>query len=88
MNARWQSIDPRVVVPDFSQAVQAVLGGFEILRASIFTVREFLADGRLVSVLDAFQLPAETIYAVYPMRSVRLRKVEVILARLEQSFDE
>lgn len=84
---RWQAIVPRIVVPDFAQAVQAVLGGYGILRASIFTVSEYLADGRLIPVLETFDLPSETIFAVYPMRSVRLRKVDAVLARLEQTFE-
>lgn len=68
--------------------VEAALRGEGILQTATFAVAEELADGRLVEVLPDWSLLPIGIYAVYPSREYRPRKVEAFIDFLEQTIGQ
>lgn len=66
--------------------VDAALAGGGILQTATFAVAEELADGRLCEVLPDWSLVPIGIYAVYPGREYRPRKVEVFIDFLEEAI--
>ncbi len=63
--------------------VAAAVHGDGILQTATFAVAEELADGRLREVLPNWSLTPIGIYAVYPGREYRPRKVEAFIEFLE-----
>jgi DNA-binding transcriptional LysR family regulator len=59
--------------------VDAALGGGGIVQSATFAVAAELADGRLREVLPDWSLVPIGIYAVYPSRDYRPRKVELFI---------
>lgn len=57
----------------------AAIGGLGIASFDRFIVHDALRDGRLVPVLDGWQLPARTLYAVYPQSRYLAPKVRAFL---------
>lgn len=68
--------------------VEAALRGEGILQTATFAVADELADGRLVEVLPDWSLLPIGIYAVYPSREYRPRKVEAFIDFLEQTLGQ
>ncbi|MBX9401713.1 LysR family transcriptional regulator [Lysobacter sp. BMK333-48F3] len=68
--------------------VEAALRGEGILQTATFAVADELADGRLVEVLPDWSLLPIGIYAVYPSREYRPRKVEAFIDFLEQTIGQ
>jgi DNA-binding transcriptional LysR family regulator len=63
--------------------VSAALDGLGLCQLPEFYVREHLATGRLVRLLDSYLDAPEPIWAVYPQRRHALPKVQAMLATLE-----
>ena len=61
----------------------AALAGDGVLRATVFSVREDVAAGRLVRVLPEWTLPESEIHAVYPATSHLPQKVRVFIDALK-----
>ena len=57
----------------------AAIGGLGIASFDRFIVHDALRDGRLVPLLDGWQLPARTLYAVYPQSRYLAPKVRAFL---------
>lgn len=74
-NARWQCNSGSAVA-------DAAIAGMGICHLPSFYVREAIADGTLVPLLEAFRAPDETIWAVYPQRRHLLPKVRRLVDQL------
>lgn len=61
----------------------AALAGDGVLRATVFSVREDVAAGRLVRLLPAWSLAASDIHAVYPASSHLPHKVRLFIDALK-----
>jgi len=61
----------------------AALSGDGVLRATLFSVREDLAAGRLLRVLPEWSLPESDIHAVYPASARMPQKVRVFIDALK-----
>ncbi|MGJ7903419.1 LysR family transcriptional regulator [Lysobacter sp. 1R34A] len=68
--------------------VDAAVHGRGILQTATFAVAEELASGRLVEVMPDWSLLPIGIYAVYPSRDYRPRKVEAFIDFLEATIGE
>ncbi|WP_226469209.1 LysR family transcriptional regulator [Luteimonas panaciterrae] len=66
--------------------VDAAVQGHGILQSATFAVAEELADGRLREVLPDWNLVPIGIYAVYPGREYRPRKVDVFIDFLQETI--
>ena len=67
--------------------VGAVLSGMGICQLPEFYVRDHIAAGRLMPLLDRFRDAPEPIWAVYPHRRYLLPKVQRMVAALEAELD-
>jgi DNA-binding transcriptional LysR family regulator len=65
----------------------AALAGEGVLRATVFSVRDDVAAGRLVHVLPAWSLAASDIHAVYPATPRLPQKVRLFIDALKASAD-
>ena len=63
----------------------AALAGDGVLRATVFSVEEDVAAGRLVRLLPDWSLPASDIHAVYPASPNLPYKVRVFIDELKTS---
>lgn len=61
----------------------AALAGDGILRATVFSVKDDVAAGRLLRVLPEWTLPESAIHAVYPATSHLPQKVRVLIDALK-----
>lgn len=68
--------------------VDAALAGLGILQTATFAVARELAEGRLVEVLPEWSLLPIGVYALFPDRDYRPRKVEVFIDFLRASIGE
>lgn len=68
--------------------VDAALAGMGICQLPSFYVRDHIAAGRLVSLLDAFRDRPEPVWAVYPQRRYLLPKIQQVIAALEAELDD
>lgn len=68
--------------------VDAAVHGRGILQTATFAVAEELASGRLVEVMPDWSLLPIGIYAVYPSRDYRPRKVEAFIDFVEATIGE
>ena len=76
-------IDGNLTTNDGEIAVKWALDGHGILMRAEWDIEEYLADGRLVVVLDEYATPSADIYAVYAQRhqmSARIRAFVDFLA--------
>jgi len=61
----------------------SALSGDGVLRATVFSVKDDVAAGRLVRVLPEWSLPESDIHAVYPATSHVPQKVRVFIDALK-----
>jgi LysR family transcriptional regulator, transcriptional activator for dmlA len=71
---------------DGEAAVQWALAGRGIMLRSIWNVRPYLDDGRLVQILPNVTQPAD-VWAVYPSRLATSARVKACVEFLEAAFD-
>lgn len=72
-----------------SDAISAVLlQGLGICQMPTFIVSEHLASGALVALLEDYQLPDHSIYAVYPERKHLPEKVSVFIRFIKEKLGE
>lgn len=71
---------------DGEAAVQWALAGRGIMLRSIWNVRSYLDDGRLIQVLPEVTQPAD-IFAVYPARLATSARVKACVEFLESEFE-
>ncbi|MBA1199570.1 LysR family transcriptional regulator [Pseudomonas plecoglossicida] len=64
----------------------AAIGGLGIASFDRFIVADALNDGRLVPVLEGWQLPARTLYAVYPQSRYLAPKVRALLDYVQEYY--
>jgi DNA-binding transcriptional LysR family regulator len=67
-------------------ALDAALKGFGLCRLPAFYVQEHIAAGRLVSLLDDFRPPDESVWALYPHRTHVPHTVRLMLDYLQQHY--
>jgi len=60
-------------------AVAAAIGGAGLMMAASYLVREHLAAGRLVTVLESFESPPTVLHALFPHARLMSAKVRVFL---------
>ncbi|TCL65135.1 LysR family transcriptional regulator [Rhizobium sp. BK251] len=74
-------INPRYIVSvnDIRTYMTAAMTGLGIVQAPVFMIRNELADGRLVRVLDDWHVEAMPIYIVYPPNRHLSNKVRVFV---------
>ncbi|WP_375753570.1 LysR family transcriptional regulator [Vibrio sp. HN007] len=74
-------IEPRgnFIVNNSDAIAQVLLDGLGICQMPTFIVAEYLSSGKLVTVLDGYDLPEHAIYAVYPERKHLPEKVKVFI---------
>jgi len=68
--------------------VDAALDGLGICQLPSFYVRDHLAAGRLVVLLEDYRDRPEPVWAVYPQRRYLLPKIQQVIATLEAELDE
>jgi len=73
---------------DGEAGVLWALAGFGILMRSTWDIFPYLADGRLVPVLQDWSMPGADIFAVYPERAHLSAKVSVFIDFLIAWFDK
>ncbi len=78
--SRWKSNSGMSVL-------DACLAGMGVCQLPEFYVRDAMADGRLVPMLEAFKAEPEPIWAVYPQRRHLLPKVSRLVDRLKRELD-
>lgn len=64
----------------------AAIAGLGIARLPTFIVEDALASGKLVAVLDAFQLPGNTAWAVYPQHRQASLLVRLLIDYLREAL--
>ena len=64
----------------------AAIGGLGIASFDRFIVADALNDGRLVPVLEGWQLPARTLYAVYPQSRYLAPKLRALLDYVQEYY--
>ena len=64
----------------------AAIAGLGIARLPTFIVEDALASGKLVAVLDAFQLPGNTAWAVYPQHRQASLLVRLLIDYLRDAL--
>lgn len=62
---RSVKLRPRMITTSNDSALAAALGGFGITRLLSYQVADFVRDGRLMSVLGEFELPALPVHVVH-----------------------
>jgi DNA-binding transcriptional LysR family regulator len=68
--------------------VDAALAGMGICQLPSFYVRDHIAAGRLVALLEDYRDRPEPVWAVYPQRRALLPKIQQVIAALEAELDE
>ncbi|ARR55684.1 LysR family transcriptional regulator [Rhizorhabdus wittichii DC-6] len=68
--------------------VDAALAGMGICQLPSFYVRDQIAAGRLVALLEEYRDRPEPVWAVYPQRRALLPKIQQVIAALEAELDE
>ncbi|MDB5979763.1 MAG: regulatory protein LysR substrate-binding protein [Pseudomonas sp.] len=80
----------RLSVTSFTAAIHAAVDGWGLTQVASYQVRAHLAAGRLVSVLESFELPPQTVHVVYVegrRGSSKVRSfVDFCVERLRQDF--
>lgn len=69
---------PRLTTTGIDSAIAAVLGGFGVTRVLSYQVAEHLSSGRLVTVLNAFELPAMPVQSCAPRGAPGLEEGAVL----------
>jgi DNA-binding transcriptional LysR family regulator len=64
----------------------AILKGVGIAQISEYLVKKEIKSGKLVSLLDSYQEPALTLYAIYPHHLYLSKKVRVLIDFLKSYF--
>ena len=64
----------------------ALLGGYGLAVQPVFLVRDALAEGRLVAVLDNWSLPDIALHLVMPPGGPRPARVEALAEFLRMRF--
>ncbi len=67
-------------------ATQAAIAGLGIARLADTYVRQSLADGSLVAILSAYEMPPSVTYIVYPDRKMLPYRVRLLIDFLVQRF--
>jgi DNA-binding transcriptional LysR family regulator len=75
-------LQPRIVTSTNDSAIAAVLNGFGITRLLSYQVADYLADGRLVVLLDEFEAAALPVHVVHREGRYATPKVRALLDRL------
>ena len=83
----WITINPRLILPDFSSVLLAAVQAMGIIRASNYTAEAFVQQGSLASILEDYALPAQPLFAVYPKGSAQLAKVSAALDYIGDALD-
>jgi DNA-binding transcriptional LysR family regulator len=78
------AVDGRFTANDLDALVGAALAGVGLANVLESCVREQLADGRLVRVLEAFCPPFPGLYLYYPSRANLAPKLQVLVAFLQE----
>lgn len=76
-----------MVTNDGDIAVAWALDGHGILMRAQWDIDKYLKSGRLCQVLENFSTPPADIYAVYPQRHQKARRVTAFVDYLAKSFD-
>lgn len=86
----WQEVHLNcpLVVNEASTLLTAVLADAGIAMLPKFLLSEHLQSGRLISVLDDWQLPSHSIYALYPSRDKLPKAVRYLLDFLVEKFKD
>lgn len=86
---RTESVKVRgsMVTNDGDIAVAWALDGHGILMRAQWDIEKYLRSGRLSQVLENFATPPADIYAVYPQRHQKARRVTAFVEFLATSFD-
>ena len=79
-------IPPRLCANDFDALVSAALAGAGLVRAPSWQVTNFLADGRLRTVLEAYQRPPTPLSILTLRNRLRLPKVRTFVDFLQQRW--
>jgi len=67
--------------------VDAALKGLGIVQLPDYYVQKYIASGELVSVLDRYREPEESIWAVYPHNRHLSPKIRVLVDYLAEHLD-
>jgi DNA-binding transcriptional LysR family regulator len=78
------AVDGRFTANDLDAMIGAALAGVGLANVLASCVREQLADGRLIRVLDAFCPPFPGLYLYYPSRANLAPKLQVLVAFLQE----
>ena len=79
---------PRMVTSDMLALREAAIAGVGIVQLPLLMVREQLASGELVSVLDEWQPRREVIHAVFASRRGLLPSVRALVDYLAEEYQK
>lgn len=81
------AVSPRMNVNGPQVTAEAAIAGVGVARVPLFAVARAIQDGRLVALLEAFELTGLTVNAVYPHRRHLSAKVRVFVDFLVGWFE-
>lgn len=77
---------PRLITTDMLALREAAMAGIGVVQLPILMVKDQLATGKLVRVLDAWEPRREVIHAVYPSRRGLLPSVRTLVDFLTEEY--
>jgi DNA-binding transcriptional LysR family regulator len=77
---------PRLITTDMLALREAAMAGIGVVQLPILMVKDQLASGKLVRVLDAWEPRREVIHAVYPSRRGLLPSVRTLVDFLTEEY--
>ena len=77
---------PRFITTDMLALREAAMAGVGVVQLPILMVKDQLASGELVRVLDAWEPRREVIHAVYPSRRGMLPSVRTLVDFLTEEY--
>lgn len=80
------AVDGRLLTNNGEIVRDAAIAGLGIARLPTFIVGAALADGRLVTVLDAYAPPPVAVHAVYPQHRQRSLAIRAFIDFLDEAF--
>ena len=80
--------EPRLLSSDPAVVVRAALAGVGIGQIPLILVRDHIAQGELVNVLEEWSLPSSDIYLLFPNYAARAPRVEALIAYLTEHLGQ
>lgn len=80
-------VEPKLTANDGQVVLAAALAGKGIALLAQYTVAPAIAEGRLVQVLEGFELPHHWLRAMIPSKKVRLPRLDALVSHLKEALN-